>query len=96
MSVPELLNSEPLIETWVPAGAGRLDAYFTIVWPTPDGEWVTGKAQTRYVLPEGQDPPKNVIHRWIGIEASTDGSSSLQIHQRSHIWCGIPPENVNR
>lgn len=93
-SVPELLNSEPIIETWVPAGADRVDAHFTIVWPTADGHWVTGRAQTRYTLPEGAQTPRNIIHRWIGIEASTDGNSCLQIHQRSHIWSGIPPERT--
>jgi hypothetical protein len=55
LSLPKLLKTEEVLETWVPAGNGRVDGQFTIAWLAEDGHYVCGKARTQYVLPAGRD-----------------------------------------
>jgi hypothetical protein len=84
INVPELVRCAPLVETWVPAGPGHVDGYFTIVWAAADGSFVTGHAKTKYDLPAGRHTSE-ILHRWIKLTNPSWSKTELEIYQESRL-----------
>ena len=87
--VPDLVEVEPLVETWVPVAPGRVIGTFTMVWRAQDGRRVVGNAVTEYILPTSVTMPKTVQHRWIHIKSTGKGKKLFR-HQESVLWAGNP------
>jgi hypothetical protein len=57
VDAPELVSIEPLVETFEPAGEGRIKSTFKVVWRTADGGTFTADADNVYKLKHKQALP---------------------------------------
>ena len=57
VEAPELVSVEPLVETFEPAGPGRIKSTFRIVWRTKDGGEFAADADNEYRLKHKQELP---------------------------------------
>ena len=57
VEAPELVSVEPLVETFEPAGPGRIKSTFRIVWRTTDGGEFAADADNEYRLKHKQELP---------------------------------------
>ena len=57
VDAPELVSVEPLVETFEPAGQGRIKSTFRIVWRTADGGEFAAQAENEYRLKHKQELP---------------------------------------
>jgi hypothetical protein len=57
VEAPELVSVEPLVETFEPAGPGRIKSTFRIVWRTADGGEFAAQAENEYRLKHKQELP---------------------------------------
>lgn len=57
VEAPELASVDPLVETFEPAGPGRIKSTFRIVWRTNDGGEFTANADNEYRLKHKQELP---------------------------------------
>jgi len=86
VSVPRFVGVEPTIETWTPAGPGRILGNFVMTWLTKDGGRVHGVTATDYRLDLDDELP-GVQFREIRIELE---STDRHLDQREQIVLFTP------
>jgi hypothetical protein len=74
VDVPELTAMEPLVETWIPNGLGRVHAHFTGSWRSDalSDTRVFAECITEYQLESGE-LLKNRQHRFVTLHTTVDG-----------------------
>ena len=72
LNTPILISVEPVVETWIPIGPGRVDGVFPMVWRDEKGNALTGIAKTEYHINDPDFDLENVQHRWIEISSAND------------------------
>lgn len=87
--ISALVAIEPLVETWIPVTKNRIDGFFTMVWRTKSGKYTTGRAHTKYHIPNPSAILDTVHHRWIKIAAKGTAKSFTR-YQVSELWKGSP------
>lgn len=80
VEVPRLTRVLPTLETWVPAGRGKIRGHFTMVWQAESGDCLKGEAETEYLLPLEQSLP-DVQYRYIEISL-TPGERTVRQSER--------------
>ena len=77
-NVPELVDMEPVVESWEPYGEGGLRGHFTISFKTKDGSLITGDTFTNYQI-DANKSQVGVLHRFIIMKTIIKGKSLREI-----------------
>jgi hypothetical protein len=80
VTVPELTGIEPLVETWIPHGPGRVTGYFTAAWKSLDGGWIVANVDSEYLI-DTTDVLRGLHHRYITIQTVVDGNHLTKSQQ---------------
>jgi hypothetical protein len=73
IDAPALVAMEPLVETWIPAGKGRVHAHFTASWRTAKGRRMFAECFTDYILESGETL-RNRQHRFVTLHTTVKGN----------------------
>ena len=84
VTVPRLKRILPTFETWTPLGAGEHHGQFPLVWETESGEFIPGRTETFYHLPNGETV-NSVTYRYINIDI-TDMNKRLSQEERIIVY----------
>lgn len=88
VDVPELVAVLPTVETWVPAGPGRIDGAMTFSWLSAEGAIISGVARSKYTLPTELELP-GIHHRDIRIDIDIPTDQSY-MNQKERIVLFTP------
>jgi hypothetical protein len=68
----DVYSIDPLVESWEPAGPGRIRGHFTAAWRRKTGGLVVADAVTDYRIDTSEEQ-QEFLHRYIAITSSVEG-----------------------
>jgi hypothetical protein len=93
VDVPELVEMEPLVESWTQTEPGEIYGHFTPVWTTKEGKKIVGEAMTKYHLPKENTIPRRE-HRYITILTNVADKKFVTKHQMVTLFADLPFHSV--
>lgn len=67
VGAPPLVGIEPIVETFIPDGPGRIRSHFVVAWNTADGGHLVARCESEYRLTHNAELPQ-VQFRYIDLE----------------------------
>ena len=62
VEAPELESIEPIVETFIPAGPGKIDSNAVLAWRKKGGEYFTARCESQYRLNHEESLPRLQFH----------------------------------
>jgi Green fluorescent protein len=90
-AVPRVAISplEPLVESWRPAGPGRIRGEFGAAWRKVDGDYLTADVLTDYEV-DTNEQQENVLHRFVRMRTTVNGNE-VRKSQKVMLFRELPP-----
>lgn len=79
----DIISLNPIVETFIPAGKGRVQSQFVLSWQRKDGTCFLARCESEYRLRNGLSLP-SVLFRYA--EFITDKSSATMLDLDERIW----------